>query len=417
MKSKRKIYLKSEEVDKNVYELAIERISYLYSKFDNIVISFSGGKDSMTILELTIEVARKLNRLPVKTIFFDEEAISYETEEYVRKIYNRKSEVDLYWFCLPIKSNNSCSTKNPYWFPWHKDEKSKWVRNLPLEAITEIPGIDFYKQDYSLSEITRLLFPKEVYGNVAVILGIRAEESLLRRRSVIRKDVDNYIIKDTGDYYRNSMKVDNIYKCYPIYDWSAVDIWTAVKKFNWEYNKAYDILNMYGIKPNMQRVGPAFHSEAKKGLKQYRECFPAVWEKMQNRVEGANTGNKWGGTEIYGNGTIEEKPDNLSWEEFMLSYLNKLEGNKKIIVARQIRRGMKFHYNRTTDPILAVPHHETKIGWKYLIKLALIGDLKGRKIAQLGYIDEDTSMYKRVKKEYLEELKIYEEAMANGKKY
>lgn len=417
MKSKRKIYLKSEEVDKNVYELAIERISYLYSKFDNIVISFSGGKDSMTILELTIEVARKLNRLPVKTIFFDEEAISYETEEYVRKIYNRKSEVDLYWFCLPIKSNNSCSTKNPYWFPWHKDEKSKWVRNLPLEAITEIPGIDFYKQDYSLSEITRLLFPKEVYGNVAVILGIRAEESLLRRRSVIRKDVDNYIIKDTGDYYRNSMKVDNIYKCYPIYDWTAVDIWTAVKKFNWEYNKAYDILNMYGIKPNMQRVGPAFHSEAKKGLKQYRECFPAVWEKMQNRVEGANTGNKWGGTEIYGNGTIEEKPDNLSWEEFMLSYLNKLEGNKKIIVARQIRRGMKFHYNRTTDPILAVPHHETKISWKYLIKLALIGDLKGRKIAQLGYIDEDTPMYKRVKKEYLEELKIYEEAMANGKKY
>ena len=97
------VYLDTQESDKNVYELSIERIKYLYSKFDNVIISFSGGKDSMAILELTIQVARELNRLPVKTIFFDEEAISYETEKYVRETAQRKGEVDFYWFCLPIK--------------------------------------------------------------------------------------------------------------------------------------------------------------------------------------------------------------------------------------------------------------------------------------------------------------------------
>ena len=172
------VYLDTQESDKNVYELSIERIKYLYSKFDNVIISFSGGKDSMAILELTIQVARELNRLPVKTIFFDEEAISYETEKYVRETAQRKGEVDFYWFCLPIKSNNACSTKNPYWYPWSKFEKDKWVRPLPKEAITDI-GIDLYSNEYSLSDITRLLFPKEIYGTVGLILGIRAEESTL----------------------------------------------------------------------------------------------------------------------------------------------------------------------------------------------------------------------------------------------
>lgn len=419
MKEKNKIYLDTEFSDKSVYELAIERINYLYSKFDSIVVSFSGGKDSMAVLELTIEVAKKLNRLPVKTIFYDEEAISFETEKYIRETYNRKDEVDLYWFCLPIKSNNACSTKNPYWYPWHKKDKDKWVRTLPPEAITDI-GIDLYNYDYSLSDITRMLFPEKVYGNVGLILGIRAEESMLRRRSVIRRDMDNYIVQDKGDYYRmaQSIKVNNLYKCYPIYDWGVYDIWTAVKNFNWNYNKTYDILNMYGISPKKQRVGPAFHSEASKELHKFKECFPGVWEKMQNRVDGANTSNKWGNTEIYGakKKTIE-KPAHLSWEEYLIQCINKLDGNKKINIAKQIRRMMKRHYKMTSDPILSVPHQETNISWRYLITLALLGDLKGRKAAQIHYIDEGTPKYKRYKKEYYEELQIYEEAKRSGEKY
>ena len=411
------VYLDTQESDKTVYELSIERIKYLYSKFDNVIISFSGGKDSMALLELTIQVARELNRLPVKTIFFDEEAISYETEKYVRETAQRKGEVDLYWFCLPIKSNNACSTKNPYWYPWSKFEKDKWVRPLPKEAITDI-GIDLYSNEYSLSDITRLLFPKEIYGTVGLILGIRAEESMLRRRSVTRKEDENFIIKDKGDYYRKSIVVDNMYRCYPIYDWSTIDIWTAVKKFNWNYNKSYDILNMYGVAPRKQRVGPAFHSEAKKGLNRYKECFPELWEKMQNRVEGANTANKWGNTSIYGaqKKTIE-KPANLSWEEYLLKCINELEGKKKLIVARQVNMMWKRHYKKTKDPILAVPHYNTNISWQYLVSIALLGDLKSRKIAQIQYILEGTPGYYKAKEEYFEELKKYEEAKRNGEKY
>ena len=37
---------------KNVYELAQERLKVIFSEFDNIYVSFSGGKDSTVLLNL-----------------------------------------------------------------------------------------------------------------------------------------------------------------------------------------------------------------------------------------------------------------------------------------------------------------------------------------------------------------------------
>lgn len=45
-------------LEKNVYEATMERIKFIFDEFDNVLVSFSGGKDStvcvMTMLKNTI---------------------------------------------------------------------------------------------------------------------------------------------------------------------------------------------------------------------------------------------------------------------------------------------------------------------------------------------------------------------------
>ena len=46
---------------KNVYELTQERLRVIFNEFDNIYVSFSGGKDSGVLLNLCIDYIRRNN--------------------------------------------------------------------------------------------------------------------------------------------------------------------------------------------------------------------------------------------------------------------------------------------------------------------------------------------------------------------
>ena len=50
--------MNKQNTKKNVYELTQERLRMIFNEFDNIYVSFSGGKDSGILLELCIDSAR-----------------------------------------------------------------------------------------------------------------------------------------------------------------------------------------------------------------------------------------------------------------------------------------------------------------------------------------------------------------------
>ena len=125
-------YKRKQSVDQSVYELALDRIRRLYAWHDTIIVSFSGGKDSTVVLNLTAQVAAELGRLPVRVVSFDEEAIAYETEDYMRRCAQRP-DLAFEWYCVPMKHRNACSNEESWWYPWHPNDRDKWE-----EAILQI---------------------------------------------------------------------------------------------------------------------------------------------------------------------------------------------------------------------------------------------------------------------------------------
>lgn len=359
------VFLKKKSTEENVYELGLARIRRAYELFDHVAVSFSGGKDSTVCLHLALEVASELNRLPLDVFFFDEEAIHPETIDYMRRVAQRE-DVTLRWFCLPVKHRNACSRKSPWWFPWAPEDQGKWCRELPAEAITELPG--FARQ--SIPEINGLLFPPSM-GSVGVIVGLRATESLRRYRVVARRVADNYIAQDAN--------VAHIQLVKPIYDWTTEDVWTAPKQFGWDYNRTYDIFQKTGMTRHQQRVCPPYGEEPLGGLYKYALCWPDLWEKMLARVPGASAAARYARTPLYAFGDVPSWDSDADPKRLIKQALSRWPEKTRAMVTERINIEIRNHYRKTKEKIPPEVPGETGVTWKYLYMLAVRGDFKGRR--------------------------------------
>ena len=306
--------------NKDVYTAAKERIEYIFDEFEHICISFSGGKDSGTVLNMCIDEARKRKR-KIGVLFIDLEAFYKKTIEFVeRMLENNKDVLEPYWICLPMESPNSLSYLEPTWIWWDKEKEPIWVRPMPKKEYVineENNPLDFYKKNMPFEEFIKHF--GNWYGKgekTATLVGIRTDESLNRFRAIagtksMYKD-KNYSTKVT----------ENVYNFYPIYDWSVEDIWTYNGKFQKDYNKLYDLFYKAGVSIHKMRVDEPFGNEAKAGLSMFRVIEPDTWAKVVNRVSGANFGNIYSGNKIMN--AHYKLPKNHTWKSFTFFLLDTL---------------------------------------------------------------------------------------------
>lgn len=417
IKEKRVSSLKMEEDAKDVWQLALERMELVYKRFDTVFIQFSGGKDSTAVLNVALEVARSLNKLPVRVTHFDEEAIPLQVEDYVRRTYNNP-DIDLEWYTVPCKHRNACSDKQPYWYPWNPEEEHLWVRPKPPEGIN-IEDIDWITNDkrtwHELPFYSSIMYPYEKYGNVCAALGIRMAESVRRRQAVSRRLHENWLISSSSSFTK-SIAVNNVTKAYPIYDWQTEDVWTAPAQFGWDYCEAYDVMEMVGIAHHNQRVAPPFGEQPMKGLWKFSKCFPEIWDKMTMRVEGANTAGIYTerNVELYGMGGKKDGeeainlPEGMSWKEYIIQIIKGYSDIKiRNWIAKKMKTEISSHYKKTSDPILPrTKHFYTGLYWELLAQMAIRGDTKDR-LSPLMKLDLSPEGHDKMKAEYLEALNEY----------
>ena len=123
---------------KNVYELAQERLKVIFSEFDNIYVSFSGGKDSGVLLNMCIDYIRK-NNLKIRLgVFHMDYEIQYKmTIDYVDRILEANKDIlDVYRVCIPFRVSTCTSMYQSFWRPWEDSKKNIWVRSMPKKAMT-----------------------------------------------------------------------------------------------------------------------------------------------------------------------------------------------------------------------------------------------------------------------------------------
>jgi predicted phosphoadenosine phosphosulfate sulfurtransferase len=342
---------KAQPIDTNVWDMSMQRINYIYDMFDEVVVSFSGGKDSTAVLNTALIVAEERKRLPLRVVFYDEEAIPFQTEEYVRRV-SKDPRIKLEWYCLPLELRNACSRKYPTWYSWDKEDEAKWVRPLPPEAITSHPLIDGVPRENRMGWAD---FAPNLAGgnNTAFLMGIRASESMTRRRAVTMKKIDNFIV----NFGRG------LAKCYPIYDWQTTDVWTAPHKFGWDYNRAYDHMEMLGIGPDQQRCAPPFGEEPLGGLWVFAQAFPDIWD---------------------------------TWPEYIEWLLMKHPVDVRSSAASSVSHLIDMHYERVSTPIAEKTKHPlTGISWNRLSSIAMRGDTKGRRTQTTIYLNQGTVEFER----------------------
>jgi predicted phosphoadenosine phosphosulfate sulfurtransferase len=392
-------------IDKDVLTSARERISYTFDNFDNICLSFSGGKDSTVMFHLVMDEAIKRKR-KVGVMLMDFEAQYKHTSGHAEKMFDYyKNNIDLHWICLPIKLRNAVSNFEPVWCCWDKERKEDWVREMPKhEGVINIDNCPypFFVPKMEFEEFVPLF--AEWYGgdkDTAIFVGIRADESLNRFRTIAVFDKIMH-----GGHRWTTQVIDKVFNIYPIYDWKTKDIWIYHSK-NPEkiHNKIYDLMQKAGVPYGQQRLCQPYGDDQRRGIWLYHILEPETWYKIVARVNGVNSGslyiNERGNITGYNKITKPEGHTYKSFCNLLLSTMPEVTRKHYLDLFKRHIKGWKKRGYKNEIPDEAPRVLENKQwapSWRRLCKVLLRNDWWGKGLGMSQPKSEAYGKYLKMKK-------------------
>lgn len=329
----------------NVLEAAQKRISYLFDNYDNISLSFSGGKDSTALFHLINEEAKRRGRKFI--LYFQDQEAEYQGTIDLIEWAMLQPNVIPQWYQVPIFMTNAASHQQLFLWAWGEGEQ--WVREKHPLAIHEINTKypkRFHKFNLWVGQNLRKL-----EGSCVSVIGLRAEESPDRRFVMFGEDTELFWLRRKNEPH----------KAYPIIDWSYTDVWKYIIEGGFKYNKVYDKMYMLGGNLRSFRVSNLVHEKAFRCLTDLQELEPETYDKLEQRLQGVHTAAIYGKENlIY---SIKELPQQFrTWKEYKDFLLESIHPD--------LRKMFNYQWSRfgDTDDVGAC---------KYMVKRILLCDWEG----------------------------------------
>jgi predicted phosphoadenosine phosphosulfate sulfurtransferase len=329
----------------NVLDAANKRISFLFDNYDNVSLSFSGGKDSTVLFHLLNEEAKKRDRKFI-LYFQDQEAEYQGTIDFVEWAMSQPNVIPQ-WYQVPIFMTNAASSSQLFLWAWGENEE--WVRDKNKLAIQEIDikyPKRFHKFNLWVGQNLRKL-----KGNSISIIGLRAEESPDRRFVMFGEDSELFWLR----------RINEPHKAYPIIDWKYIDVWKYLIDGGFKYNKIYDKMYMLGQDLRTLRVSNLIHEKAFRCLTDLQELEPETYNKLEKRLHGVHTAAIYGKENlIY---SIRSLPDTFNtWKEYRDFLMDSINP--------ELARIFKWQWTR-------LQHIDDEDCYKYQVKRMLMCDWEG----------------------------------------
>ena len=328
----------------DVLTAARQRIALALDACPRACVSFSGGKDSTVMLHLVMDEAIRRGRR-VGVLVVDLEAQYSLTMQHVATCLDLyRDHIDEMWVALPLNLRNAVSQYQPHWQCWDPSVRESWVRQPPARAITDSKHFPFFRRGMEFEEFVPAFSEWYAQGErIASFVGIRTQESLNRWRAIVSTTKARF-----NDWPWTTRKGERTVNVYPIYDWTAEDVWTYHGRYpDRPWNQLYDRMHRAGLSLTQQRICQPYGDDQRRGLWLYHVIEPETWGRVVARVNGANqgalyaqeTGNILGVQKV-------TRPEGHTWESFAGLLLDSMPAKTGEHFRTKIAVFVKWWYHR-----------------------------------------------------------------------
>lgn len=270
----------------DVVTAAKTRIRNVFRNGVPVYMSFSGGKDSLALAQLTMSLIQsgEIDPSLLTVQFVDEEAIFPCIEQTVlawrRKFLLVGAQFE--WYCVEVKHFNCFNelSEEETFVCWDERKRDVWVRQPPSFAITSHPLLKPRKDNY------QSFMPRVCMDGIAMT-GVRAAESVQRLQYMAKMNL--------GGKGMTGRK-----QVYPIYDWSTNDVWLYLRDEKVDIPQIYLYLWQSGTARNQLRVSQFFSVDTAKSLVQMNEYYPDLMERVIRREPNAYLAALYWDSEMFG---------------------------------------------------------------------------------------------------------------------